>query len=204
VYDRLQLEAKTTIELVIDTIKSSSKEYIYIGRGFNTRVPLPEDISYSAPYLYIAKLIPDKNVSQVKGIKDKVTRDSKRTYDYYLFYVKKEKKDEDEPDYLQRHRLKAIVFTKQSQLYTEFNTKPWPFLPEEGYKDTGDGSLHFINQIGLSVKSPLFDLNESEIEYDFLNSDTILGQNLVYVKLKLVDDRVNFSVDYESAIMPRN
>ena len=70
-FDRVQINAKSSMETIINNLREASKEYIFVGSGYNSRVPLPEDIIISEPMFILLSLSQTlkKSMSKVSRIK---------------------------------------------------------------------------------------------------------------------------------------
>ena len=170
-FDRVQINAKSTVETVLNNLREASRAYVYIGTGYNSRIPLPDDLIVSEPYLYFAKYIPESDQVEVKGIKDKIDRKISGHYDYYLVYLARVEKNPGEY-FTDRARLRFLVFTNQSIDHTDFNSKDWPFLPnlgneyetslfnigtdEEPKNKPEKVNRGFLDYIGMSGSGPVF------------------------------------------------
>jgi prepilin-type N-terminal cleavage/methylation domain-containing protein len=66
-FDRIQLNSKSATELLLNNLREASQEYIYIGAGFNSSIPLPDDLVNGSEYIYFAKFVSDKEHSVIQG-----------------------------------------------------------------------------------------------------------------------------------------
>ena len=181
-------------------------------------MPLPEDIIISEPYVYFAKFVPDSEEVDVKGIKDKIARKVAGHYDYYLLYLAKVSKNAGEY-YTDRARLKFLIFTNQTIENTDFNAQDWPFLPikddefsfsifnigvDQSSKSSQELHKGFLEYIQLGTQSPTFSISDSEIEFDYFNSNNVIDKEYVFVKIVMKDIDEKVILNMETAIMPRN
>lgn len=219
-FDRVQINVKSTLETVLNNLREASRSYVHIGSGYNSRVPVPDDLIISEPYLYFAKYVSDSDQAEVRGIKDKIDRKVAGYYDYYLVYLSKVEKDSGEY-FTDKARLKFLVFTNQSIDNTDFNANDWPFLPyleddytvslfsiglDEDEKQDTPQKLNrgFLDYVSMSGSSPVFSISNSEIEFDYFNSNNLINKTLIKFKINIKDERENVILDLESAVMPRN
>lgn len=219
-FDRVQINAKSTVETVLNKLREASRSYVYIGSGYNSRVPIPDDLIVTEPYLYFATYVPDSDQVEVRGIKDKIDRKVAGHYDYYLVYLAKVEKNSAEY-FRDRARLKFLVFNNQSIDNTDFNAKDWPFLPyleddytvslfsvglDENEKLDKPQKINrgFLDYVSMSGASPVFSIAKSQIEFDYFNSNNLVNKTLIKFKINIKDEKENVILNLESAVMPRN
>ena len=65
-FDRIQLNSKSATELLLNNLREASQEYIYIGAGFNSSIPLPDDFVNGSEYIYFAKFVSNKENSEIQ------------------------------------------------------------------------------------------------------------------------------------------
>lgn len=204
-YGRLQTNARSALETMVHNIKQASKNLIYVGDGFNSNVPLPNDYAYGKPYIYFAVPLINET-AESKDLRAKVIDRSNDPYDYYLYYVAYAK-DQDDNFVLDRAKLKLLKIKKQSGFYTNENGHQWPIMPpdllgranyeeEEGVTKTG-----LAADIEYNDLSDEFSLYQSEFSYFYY---TVNYENLFKIKVKLIDPASNSNLSFETAVTPRN
>jgi len=204
-FDRVQLNTKSSIELLLNNLRESSQEYIHIGSGFNNMVPLPDDAIKGAEYVYFAKFIPDKSNSEIKGLKEGINKKTNGHYDYYLAYLAEV--DNKRGAYLSnKARLRIIIFPEQSIEFTDFNEETWPFPPKiEAGQEDKIKNFGFLEHFKLENNTPIFSLKNSVLDFSYLNSsDSLLSKKAVLINIKLLDDKQNVIIEMASTVVPRN
>ncbi len=123
-----QVKAKLAIKTISDELREANKERLAVSKGTSFGVPLPDDASDGTPYIYFTKPTSNKGTGDVTG------------YNYVLYYFAKPKENplEYQNNLTKRKKLsekekyltlKYIKFLNQSKVYTEDQSKAWPFFP---------------------------------------------------------------------------
>lgn len=203
-FDRLQLNSKSATELLMNNLRESSREYVFIGQGFNNRVPLPNDLISGSEYIYFAKFIPDKENTEIQGIKDSISRKTNGHYDYYLVYQAQIQNANG--SYLSnRAKLKTVVFPDQSIEHTDFNAEDWPFLPK--YENTELNKIKssaFLDYLELNNESPVFSFKNSVIDFNYADGSQLLDKKLILFRIRMIDEKEKVLIDLSSSVVPRN
>ncbi|MFM7458483.1 MAG: prepilin-type N-terminal cleavage/methylation domain-containing protein [bacterium] len=203
-FDRIQLNSKSATELLLNNLREASQEYIYIGSGFNSSIPLPNDLVNGSEYIYFAKFISDKENSEVQGIKDSINRKTNGHYDYYLAYQAQIENGRGSY-YEDRARLRTIIFPDQTIDHTDFNQEDWPFLPEVSEEDRKKiKNFGFLDFLKLSGNSDVFSLKNSVIDFNYLDGSQLLDKKTVLINIKMTDSKQSVILESSSAVVPRN
>lgn len=204
-FSKLQLDARASLEQIARNLKRCSKDLIYIDTVFNINVPLPEDMIHGKPYLYFA--MPQKQQYKAREIKSKDDTVGVPAYDYYLYYFAFAK-DKDGLNLQDRARLKLLIVPNQDGEATLANAQEWPFMPREFYGSTPVRDINgviltgFASTVKMKSLTDEFDRYESFFNFGFYNTDDL--KDLLKIRIKMIDKKTNTSVDYETAITPRN
>jgi prepilin-type N-terminal cleavage/methylation domain-containing protein len=203
-YSKLQTDARSALQQMVNNIRKSSCDLVYTSNTFNSQVPLPEDFIYGKPYIYFA--VPHKQDYQAREIKSRESTVNIPNYDYYLYYIAKSKNKDGETT-LDRAKLKLFLIKNISGDYTVNNLKDWPFLPPQLEGKSDYRSIDGVKSYGTGSKieyqdySPEFSLYQSEFSYNYYNTNY---DKLFKIRVKLVDPENNTKLDYETAVTPRN
>ncbi len=204
-FAKLQIDARASLEQLTRNLKRCSKDLIYVDSGFNTKVPLPEDAIYGKPYIYFA--MPQKQTYVARDIRSKASTVKVPNYDYQLYYIAYVK-DRDGLFVRDRAKMKLIIIRDQDGEETLANSKDWPFMPSEYYGASkiedvnGTISTGFASKVKLQNLSNEFELYESYFNFGFFNAGDF--KNLFRIRVKMVDTKTNTTVEYETAVNPRN
>ena len=203
-FDRIQLNSKSATELLLNNLREASQEYIYINSGFNSNIPLPDDLVNGSQYIYFAKFISDKENSEIQGIKDSINRKINGHYDYYLAYQAQVENGQGSY-YDDRARLRTIIFPDQTIDHTDFNREDWPFLPEINNEDLKKiKNFGFLDYLKLGGDSPVFSLKNSVIDFNYLDGSQLLDKKTVLINIKMTDNKQSVILETSSAVVPRN
>jgi hypothetical protein len=204
-FAKLQVDARASLEQLSRNLKRCSKDLIYVDSVFNTKVPLPEDAIYGKPYIYFA--MPQKQTYQARGVRSKASTVSVPKYDYQLYYIAYVK-DKDGLFVRDRAKMKLIIIRDQDGEETLARSKEWPFMPSEYYgaakveNVNGTISTGFASKVKMQTLSNEFELYESYFNFGFFNTGDF--ENLFRIRVKMVDPKTDTTVEYETAINPRN
>lgn len=211
-----QSQARSSLELLSKHLKEAASDMIFIGSGFNSEVPLPEDFISTKPYIYFVKnnYSGDRPANEelteaINLQKQKSIRNDSRSYDYMLYYVAEAKSRDDIQDYSEEEygQIKALVFKNQSTDYTDINSSKWPFLPKALQENLVANNKKNLFKIGLSSKSkidevsPEFSLYKSKLEFDYYNFSKF--ENIFSIDITLVDTKSDTIIHYTNAVSPR-
>jgi hypothetical protein len=203
-FDRIQLNSKSATELLLNNLREASQEYIYIGTGFNSSIPLPDDLVNGSEYIYFAKFVSDKENSEIQGIKDSINRKTNGHYDYYLAYQAQIENGRG-AYYEDRARLRTIIFPDQTIDHTDFNQEDWPFLPKINNEDLKKiKNFGFLDDLKLGGNSPVFSLKNSVINFNYLDGSQLLDKKTVLINIKMMDSKQSVLLELSSAMVPRN
>lgn len=193
----LQTDARSALEQMAHNIKQASAQLIYVGSGFNSDIPLPEDAHYEKPYIYFAK--PNFN-------KDLLVQ----SYDFYLYYVAKIKIGKDDTYNFQekRGKIKMLLVKDQPAKYVEEFGDEWPILPpvllektmrSKEFKATSK-NLSFLKNVNVKEWTPEFSVYQSELFFGFTGQ----YDNLFKIRVNMYDKETNTKVYFETSVTPRN
>jgi prepilin-type N-terminal cleavage/methylation domain-containing protein len=203
-FDRIQLNSKSATELLLNNLREASQEYIYIGSGFNSSIPLPNNLVTGSEYIYFAKFVSDKENSEIQGIKDSINRKTNGHYDYYLAYQAQIENGQGSY-YDDRARLRTIIFPDQTIDHTDFNQEDWPFLPKINNEDLKKiKNFGFLDFLKLGGNSPVFSLKNSVIDFNYLDGSQLLDKKTVLINIKMTDNKQSVILETSSAVVPRN
>jgi hypothetical protein len=203
-YSKLQTDARSALQQMVNNIRKSSYDLVYTSSNFNTQVPLPDDFIFGKPYIYFA--VAHKQDYKARELKSRESTIGIPNYDYYLYYIAKAQNRDGEMT-LDRARLKLFLMKNISGDYTVNNLRNWPFLPPglEGKSDyrAADGTKTYGagSKIEYQDYTPEFSLYQSEFSYNYYNTNY---DKLFKIRIKLVDPENKTKLDYETAVTPRN
>lgn len=204
-FAKLQIDARASLEQLSRNLKRCSKDLIYVDTVFNSKVPLPEDAIYGKPYVYFA--MPQKQSYKARDVRSRANTVNIPKYDYQLYYIAYVK-DRDGLYLRDRAKLKLIIIRDQDGEETLARAEEWPFMPNEYYgaakieNVNGTISTGFASKIKMQDLSNEFELYESYFNFGFFNAGDF--KNLFRIRVKMVDTKTNTTVEYETAINPRN